>query len=273
MAARVLSFEHFATVPFRDEVEPAIKRCLQPLVDSGDLQIDLTGRQADSALYVLTFEKDYAWTDLDRLGCLHKPLYYGTTGVVNLEAIRRKNMCRDVTRCDTCERLFHRSPDEYGRMITSTALHEIGHLFGLNDGAAFTGSDGSGHSGDPANMMFAITNHKDYKPPEEDSARTVKYTIAKDDTFSEIARRIGFWPPTTIGVKKLSELKGKDGKRNLDLLKSKDAAKITAGEQIWIPDIPARIRFTREMELKVKTYTKEQYDTMRAFIKAGKTID
>lgn len=273
MAARVLSIENIAAAPFRSDVEAAIRSGLKPLVDSGQIKLDLAGKEIDSALYALTFSKDYAWSEVNRFGCKYAPMAYGVTGIVLVEAIQRANGCRDVTRCETCAQLFRNSKDELGQVVISTALHEIGHLFGLRSADAYDGADADGHNGDPANMMFDITKHKDYRPIELDSERTVKYTIVKGDTFPEIARRIGFWPHTTTGLRKLCELKGKDGKRNIELIKSGDINKISPGEQIWIPDVDARVRFQREMDAKPKTFTEQQHAFMLAFVKAGKTID
>ena len=261
-----LRIDNLAAVSARGDVEDMIKAAFKPLVDSGDLEIDLTGAKATSARYVLTFETKYDWNTFDHRGCLFKPFYYGLTGSVYLDAIERKNFCEDVTKCGTCERLF-RTKDEQAKQIGMTAVHEIGHLFGLHEG----GSDGSGHSADPANFMFAITSHIDYKPIEEDSRLTKKYTIVKDDWLSKIAHRIGFWPDST-GWQTLYKLKGKDGKSNKQLLRSGNPNLIFPGEEIWVPDIPARIAWTREQHMKSKSFTKPQTDAMRAFIKAGKTI-
>lgn len=265
-----LRIENLSAVSSRSEVEAMIKKAFAPLVDSGDLEIDMTGTTAKKALYVLTFEKNYGWSTFSHRGCLFRPLYYGVTGTVNVDAIGRKNFCADVTKCSTCERLF-RTKDEQTKQIGQTAVHEIGHLFGLHEAKAYAGADSDGHSADPANAMFAITIHKDYKPIEEDSQRTKKYTIVKGDWLSKIALRIGFWPPN-IGWQTLYKLKGKDGKSNKELLRSGDPNLIFPGEEIWVPDIAARIAFNRDAELKTKTFNKEQLDTMRAFIKEGKTI-
>jgi hypothetical protein len=73
--------------------------------------------------------------------------------------------------------------------------------------------------------------------------------------------------------RQLCELKGQDGKKNIELIKSGDINKISPGEQIWIPDVDARLRFLREMDAKPKTFTKQQYASMLDFVKAGKTID
>jgi len=265
-----LRLENLAAVTARADVEAMIAAAFKPLVDSGDLEIDVTGAKAKTARYVLSFEAKYGWSPLDHRGCLFKPLYYGVTGSVNLDAIERKNFCEDVTRCGTCERLF-RTKDEVAKQVGMTAVHEIGHLFGLHEAAAYKGADGAGHTGDPANFMFAITNHADYKPIEQDSRLTKKYTIVKDDWLSKIAHRLGFWPASE-GWKTLYKFKGKDGKSNKELLRSGDPNLIFPGEEIWVPDIPARIVWNRDQHMKAKSFTKEQIDTMRAFIKAGKTI-
>jgi hypothetical protein len=265
-----LRIDNLAAVSARTEVEAMIAAAFKPLVESGDLEIDFTGTKAKSARYDLSFETKYEWNTLDHRGCLFKPFYYGVTGTVNLEAIERKNFCQDVTKCSTCERLF-RTKDEVAKQVGMTAVHEIAHLFGLHEGTAYKGADGAGHTGDPANFMFAIINHIDYKPIEEDSRLTKKYTIVKDDWLSKIAHRLGFWPASQ-GWKTLYKFKGKDGKSNKQLLRSGDPNLIFPGEEIWVPDIPARITWNRDLHMKPKSFTKDQIDTMRAFIKAGKTI-
>jgi hypothetical protein len=272
MAARWLVLENVSDVPFRETVEAIIKKGFAALVDSKDLEIDFSGTRADKADFTLSFEKSYGWNDLDRRGCLYKPLYYGVTGTVQVEAIERKNFCDNVKRCDTCQPVFRRSADELGKMIGVTALHEIGHLLGLEGPGVFPGADGAGHSGDPGNGMFAITRHKDYNPIEEGGPRTRKYTIVKDDTLSGIAHRIGFWPASTIGWKQLYEMTGKDGTKNKNLLRGRDPNKIWPGEQIWIPDIAAWAAFYREAFLKDKSFSTEQVDAMRKFLKAGGSI-
>jgi nucleoid-associated protein YgaU len=270
MAAKVLTLTNLSVVSAQSDVQAMITAAFQPLVDSGDLEIDFTGAKAASATYELSFDTKYEWTPFSHRGCLFKPLYYGVTGTVNLDAIERKNFCEDVTKCGTCERLF-RSKDEVTKQIGITAVHEIGHLFGLHEAGAYKGADSDGHSGDPDNFMFAITKHIDYKPIEEDSRLTTKYTIVKDDWLSKIAHRIGFWPDST-GWQTLYKFKGKDGKANKELLRSGNPNLIFPGEQIWVPDIPARIVWNRELHMKTKSFTTEQIDTMRAFVKAGKTI-
>jgi len=219
-----LSIKNLSAVPFKADVEAMIKQAFAPLVDSGELQIDMTGTKAGT--YVLSFQGSYEWSDLSRRGCQFMPHDYGVTGTVSLEAIERKNFCTDVTKCHTCECQFRNSKDELGKQIGQTAVHEIGHLFGLQDAKAFAGADSSGESGDAANFMFAITSHKDYKRLEEDSQRTRKYTIVKGDTLSKIVLRIGFRPPNW---QKLYGFKGMDGKSNKELLRSGDPNLIFPG--------------------------------------------
>jgi len=272
MAAKVLALTNFSGVPFREKVEAIIRKAFKPLVDSGDLTIDAGGAPGTTPDFALDFNPRYEWNDFDRRGCLYKPLYYGVTGEVLLEAIERKNFCANVTRCETCQRVFRASADEQGKMIGVTAIHEIGHLLGLIDAAAFAGANGEGHSGDPANGMFAINRHKDYNPVEEGGPRTKKYTIVSGDTLSGIAQRIGFWPAGTTGWKFLYDLKGKDGKRNRDLLRGKSPHKIWPGEEIWVPDPDAWTTFIRTAFLQDKSFTDEQIATMRKQLKSGGSI-
>jgi hypothetical protein len=272
VAAQVLALFNLAAVPFRDTVETIVKRAFAPLVDSGDLKIDLSDTPAASADHRLTFTATYDWDDYSRRGCFFRPLYYGVTGEVLLEAIERRNFCANVTRCDSCERVFRRSADEQGKMIGVTAIHEIGHMLGLMGKAAFPGANSEGHSGDPANGMFAINMHKDFNPIEMGGPRTRKYTIVSGDTLSGIAHRIGFWPAGTYGWKFLYDLKGKDGTQNKTLLKSGNPHKIWPGEQIWVPDPEAWVAFNRIAFLKDKTFSAEQVTTMRKFLKSGGNI-
>ena len=271
MATRQLSLLNLATVPFHDDVAAMIKSAFEPLVSAGDLEIDLSGTKFDLPTYELEFVKKTAWSPVTHKGCQFLPANYGVSGQVFIESIQRKNFCTDVTRCDTCETLFRNSKDELGKQIGQVAVHEIGHLFGLNAAADFKGADVEGHTGDAANFMFAITRHKDFQLPELDSQRTRKYKIVKGDWLSKIALRVGFWPPNE-GWKLLYALKGKDGKSNKELLRSGDPNLIFPGEEIWVPDIPQRIAFTRAAELQTKSFTAEQIATMRAFVQAGKTI-
>jgi hypothetical protein len=271
MAARQLSIRNLSIVPFRDDVVGIITPAFEPLTSAGDLEIDLTGTKFDAPTYELEFDNKTACSPVTHKGCQFLPSDYGVSGMVHIESIQRKNFCVDVTRCDTCETLFRNSKDELGKQIGQVAVHEIGHLFGLNAPADFKGADADGHIGDPGNFMFAITRHKDFQPPETDSQRTKKYKIVKGDWLSKIALRVGFWP-VHEGWKTLYNFKGKDGKANKELLRSGDPNLIFPGEEIWIPDIPARIAFTRAAELQTKSFTAEQIATMRAFVKAGKTI-
>lgn len=271
MAAQVLSLTNLSTVPFKEKVESIIRSAFAPLVDSGDLKIDTSGTAAKPD-HVLNFVATHAWNQFDRRGCLHKPIFFGVTGDVLVETIERKNYCDNVKRCDTCTTVFRRSADELGKMIGVVAIHEIGHLLNLMEEASFTGANGEGHSADPANGMFAINRHKDYNPIEEGGPRTKKYTIVKDDTLSGIAHRIGFWPAGTVGWKFLYDLKGKDGKRNRELLRGKTAHEIWPGEEIWVPDRDAWVAFYRKAFLQDKSFNDEQIATMRKFIKSGGSI-
>jgi len=272
MAAQVLALTNLSAVPFHESVEAAIRKAFAPLVDSGDLTIDVSGKPAGTPDHTLDFNPKYEWNSFDRRACLYKPLYYGVTGEVLVEAIQRKNYCDNVTRCDTCQPVFRNTAGELGKMIAVTAMHEIGHILGLIDAAAFTGANGEGHSGDPANGMFAINRHKDYNPIEEGGPRTKKYTIVSGDTLSGIAHRIGFWPAGTIGWKFLYDLKGKDGTQNSKLLRGKSPHKIWPGEEIWIPDVEAWIAFFRKAFLQDKSFNEEQIATMRKLLKGGGSI-
>jgi nucleoid-associated protein YgaU len=271
MAAQVLSLKNLGSAPFHDRVQEAVANGLAPLVDSGDLTIDFTGRQFDKATYQLTFEARYSWTPANKSGSWRHPWMLGMTGEVYVDAITRRNYCTDVTRSGTCAPIFKRSPDELGRAIANTALHEIGHLFGLMDATSYKGADGDGHTGDERNPMFVDQLHSDYKPIVQDAARTTLYTIVSGDTLSAIARRIGFWRRLG-GWQALYDFAGSDGRKNRERLRSGDPDLIFPGEQIWIPDVEVRRAWFRSVELKPKEFTKAQFDFMRAWVQAGKTI-
>jgi nucleoid-associated protein YgaU len=272
MATQTLKIMELDVAPFSKQIQQRMESAFKPLIDSGDLTIDFTGKAKD-AKYTLTFEKKYDWSSDEHVGCGFRPFAYGMTGSVYVEAHTRANWCTNVTNCRTCEALFRRSPDELGKALAHTAVHEAGHLFGLMDKASYTGADDSGHSGDARNFMFAIPNHKDYQPPQLDSKRTKKYVIVEGDALSKIAGRIGFgFVPPREGWRTLYDFKGKDGSTNRQLLRSGDPDLIFPGEQIWIPDAAERAKFIRSIVFEEKTFLKSQLDTMRQWLKAGRSI-
>jgi nucleoid-associated protein YgaU len=185
---------------------------------------------------------------------------------VNVDALKKLNHCDNVKKCSTCEPVFRHTKEELGKMLGYTAIHEIGHVFGLLDKSSFTGANDSGHSGDPKNYMFAVNLYPGYLRRFEDYKTTMKYTIKKGDNLSKIAARIG------LSWKKLYEFKGQDGKKNRELLRSGDPNLIYPGEGVWIPDDKARLLFKRKLWLMDESFTKSQIDSMRRWIVAGRTM-
>jgi hypothetical protein len=278
----LLKFTQLASAPFHDYVQRKIEEALKPLIDSDDLRLDFTAAPLPGKAYQLDFESRPMWTAQNRTGCMYHPRLLGAEAVgtpsvpgkVYLDAIIQRNYCRDIYRCDTCVKVYPRSPDELGRAIVWVALHEIGHAFGLINKTSYTGANEGGHTGDSRNPMLSETLHPDYRWLYEDWQRTTKYTIVKGDTLSKIAPRVGlFEPHPRGGGLALYEFKGKDQTRNRDLLRSKDPDIIEPGEQIWIPDVLSKLEFIRKITLEEKSFTKAQFDTMRAWIRKGPSRD
>ncbi len=269
MAIQTLKIVNLSDVPFHAFVQSQIEKGLDTLVQSSHLKIDFTGKKRGN--YTLEFDKSYSWSKFERIRCWYKPSILGMTGGVFIKALEKRNYCEDVTKCRTCEPVFRRSRDELGKAISNTALHEIGHLFGLMDKSSYTGANSAGHTGDSSNFMFTDILHKDYKRIRDDWERTKKHTIAKGETLLKIAQRIGFRSPLATW-KTLYNFKGRDGKQNKDILRSKDPDLIFPGEEIWIPDYQAKRLFLRKVEVQDKKFIKSQFDTMRNWLKAGRTI-
>jgi len=270
MTARVLVVKDLSAAPFSARIQAQMEAAFKPLVDSGHLTFDFAGTSKDRT-YVLTFEAKYQWNSFERTSCQYLPFSLGVTGEVSLEAMRRANACSDVTKCSTCVPRYKNSPDELGKVIGNVAVHETGHLFGLQDAAAYKGADDAGHIGDPSNAMFSTLLHKDYALPHLDSARSKKYVVVEGDSLSGIARRIGWWPPKD-GWRLLYDFKGKDGTVNKSLLRSGDPDLIFPGEEIWIPDFEERVKFLRSVQTHDQSFTKAQFDTMRTWLAAGRTL-
>jgi len=80
-----------------------------------------------------------------------------------------------------CEPTFPETEAALGSLIANTAIHETGHMLGLDTG----GFDGGGHTSDPDNYMWAET-------PTGDSTHVGKffeYTVKKGDSLSAIVER------------------------------------------------------------------------------------
>jgi hypothetical protein len=261
---QTLVIKNLNDVPFSDYVKKLIAEGLKPLADSGDLEIDFTGKGRSD--YSLSFEKSYDWISSERDHCWYQPMYYGVTASVNVESLQKANYCDNVRQCHTCEPIFRHKKDELGKQIAYTALHEIGHVLGIKDESSFKGANSGGHTADSRNYMFAITLHADYLPRIEDYKKTVKYTIKKGDSISKIASRKG------LKWRELYDFKGQDGRKNREILSSGDPDLIYPGEEIWIPDDNEMRSFKRRLELQEKSFTKPQFDTMRRSLEKGETL-
>ena len=266
MPTQVLNSNNFAAVPFRNYVQKKMELAFDDLIRNGILRINFAGSDRNGK-YQLHFLAHYSWTIYNRDRNWYRPGFPGTKGQINLDALQRRNYCRDVGNSMTCEPVVRNTADELGYSIAVTAVHEAAHLFGLDHG----GPDGSGHSPDPRNYMFINSLHSEYLPFLQDHRRTIKYRIIRGDTLSGIAYRIGFCPPLATW-RTLYDFRGKDGRRNRDLLRSHNPDLIYPGEEIWIPDIPARLAYMRRLEILPKTFTSSQLTVMRQFLSSGRMI-
>ena len=119
--------------------------------------------------------------------------------------------------------------------------------------------------------MFDNRFHLDYKPFPEDQRRTKKYKIQRGDTLSGIADRIGMTLP--VGTwRTLYDFRGQDGKRNRDMLRSGSPDLIYPNEEIWIPDVQARLAYMRSLELQPKSFTSDQFTTMAQSWRRGRAL-
>jgi hypothetical protein len=270
MPTRTLTIENIASVPFASFVQKEITRALQRLTATGVLQVDLTG--GASGDYTLTFVLENPWRQgANRDRCWYRPRLLGMSGDVYVGALMKWNHCTDVSKCSTCEPVFRRKQSELGWAIVNTALHELGHVFGLSTKNSYKGADPAGHTGDRRNFMFDYARDPAYKRLKEDSGRTKEYVIRERDNLSTIARRIGFRHPYG-SWKTLWAFRGRDGKTNRERLRSKDPNLIFPGEVLWVPDVLARNEYFRSVECFRKEFTKTQIDFMARWIKQGSSL-
>jgi hypothetical protein len=237
----------------------------QPLIRSSALRIDFTGSSTGSE-FQLKFVSAYAWTPVDRDHHWYRPSATGLDGEIYVEAIRRRNYCRNVRDSATCEPIVRNMSEELGRSVANTAVHEAGHVCGLVSG----GPKDDGHSPDAGNFMFDNRLHVDYRPFLTDQRRTKKYKIQRGDTISAIAERIGMHPPLATW-RTLYDFQGQDSRRNRDKLRSGSADLIYPNEEIWIPDVEARLSYMRSLELQPKSFTPAQFTTMAQCLATGKS--
>jgi hypothetical protein len=270
VAKRTLSLEQLAGIPFASTVQTEIEKHLKPIVDAGVLEIDFTGKK--QGLYFMSFDTKYTWGAHNQDRCWRYPGLFGETNAVFVDAIRKINYCENVRDCRTCAPVFKHSPDEVGKQIASTALHELGHQFGLNTKTSFAGADVAGHTGDEHNFMFALPNHADYKDIRVDTTHTKKRTIKTGDTLSEIANQVGFrrYAAVQLPWKWLYEFKGQDGRSNQQILRSGNPDLIFPGEEVWVPDYAARRTWRLGLELAAMSFTKPQLDSMTKWIDEGR---
>lgn len=270
MAKRILSLEQLGAVPFSSAIQTEIEKHLKPLVDAGVLEIDFTGKK--KGLYFMSFDMAITWGSTNQDRCWRYPGLFGETNAVFVGAIKGINYCENVRDRKTCAPVFKHSPDELGKQIAFTALHELGHQFGLNTKTSFAGAVEGGHTGDEHNFMFALPNHADYKDIRVDTRFTKKRTIKAGDTLSEIANQVGFrrWAAVQLPWKWLYEFKGQDGKANQQILRSGKPDLIFPGEEVWVPDYDARRKWRVGVELSPKSFTKPQLDSMTKWVDEGR---
>jgi hypothetical protein len=264
MAEAILVIKNLESVqPFRRYIQKVIEKGLKDLIDSGTLDIDFTGKTNSGNSITFTTIK------LNKIKNWSSFAPFGSNFQVYVNSMEEANYCEDINDYKTCKVRYRHKENELGCVLANTAMHEIGHLFGLTDKNSYAGADDAGHTGDPRNFMFDYPNHKDYSKYKESYNRSKLYTIQNGDTLWGISQKIGFVHPVA-SWKDLYNFKGKDGKSNRDRLKSKDPDKIYPGEQIWVPDIDAIIEWYRKVEAVPKEFTKVQIKKMRSEIKSLK---
>ncbi|MCP3915688.1 MAG: hypothetical protein GY711_09045 [bacterium] len=249
-------------VPFNRFVRREIEAALAPLVATRDLRIDFDGRS--KSVWSIQFLRDAKFAQMK---CWVRGAPFGFNGLVSVNVMERVNYCEDVEVGSTCRLRYRRRENELGRVIASTALHEIGHMFGLTDASSYKGADSAGHTGDPRNPMLDYPNHKDYRKYTKDGRLAKLRVIQKDDTLSGIASQIGF--RGNVGsVRDLLKLRADGGPTNEERIRSKDPDVIHPGEKILVPDVDARVAWFRLLESYEKRYTKAQIDRMRRFLRS-----
>lgn len=235
-----------------------IEKKLKPL--SNVIKIDFTGK-SKKAKYELTFKEKWQWTSVSKIDCVYKSTFgLGFTGNVWVEVLMKLNYCEDSNDFATCIPTFPDKPEMLGKVLVFVALHEIGHLFGLMNKKSYTGADDWGHTGDTTNCMFDGPNHKDFVEHGKTDKRTKKYVLKEGESLAKLARKVGY--PSEIYIKKL---RGKDKRSNEEILKKGE-------KEIWIPDIQKKIKYQREVEFEDKSFTNEQIEFMRKWIKKGNVI-
>ena len=263
MAEAILVVNNLATTPHKNYVQKIISKGLKTLVDDGTLTIDFTGKKQSG------FNITFTTLKYRRHKCLVLGGPFGSNFSVYVNIIRDVNYCDDISKCKTCTVRFRNRENELGAAIANTAMHEIGHMFGLTSANSYASADKAGHTGNERNFMFDYPNHKDYAPFNKDSKRTKLYTVKSGDTLWDICQTIGFVPP--VGKwQDLYNLKGKDSTINRNRLRSKNPHKIYPNETIWVPDIQARVQWYRKVEGTPKEFTAGQMNRMRKEIKDSK---
>ena len=266
MTTRTLNIINLQSVPFSSQVQAGIQAGLQPLIDSRHIIIDFNGTERN-ATYRLEFVMRYDWNQYNRDRNWYRPGVGGVTGTVNVEALQKRNYCTNVGDASTCEPVVRYTSSELGKSLIFTAVHEIGHLFGIMDG----GCDSAGHTGDDRNFMFRNSCHRGYIQLLQDYNRTTQYSIQRGDSLAAICQKIGFRPPLAQ-INTLYNFKGQNGRRNRDILRSGNPDLIYPDEIIWIPDYRARLQYMRSLELSDKSFTQVQIRHMQDFINSGRTI-
>ncbi|MBW2662318.1 MAG: hypothetical protein JRD93_10085 [Deltaproteobacteria bacterium] len=109
----------------------------------------------------------------DELGAATVTVYVGLMEAMRLELPQ-----------DECELAFENIPESLGSMIAGSAVHELGHALGLEDGA----EDDAGHVSDMDNYMWDSSLHPNRVRTRINNG-IFEYTVVRGDTLSGIVHR------------------------------------------------------------------------------------
>ncbi len=168
----------------------------------------------------------------------------------------------------TCEKAFPETEESLGSLIANTAIHEIGHMLGLNK----DGFDDGGHTSDPENVMHSP------KPGSLKVFPSFTYTVQSGDTLLGIIERFKNGSldkcargPSTLKLEFVRDFEPNKAPGFIrDPKKGKAIDVIHPGEKVALPTHTLRPKEYRAKNfpwlLGDKSFTKEQKDRMKQFI-------